>query len=72
MATDDAIYTIYEIRTAPEWSGNEFNSLELTLLLRALEALENEGLASIIKTPSADGNLPSIDEIGVKFLEQRG
>lgn len=60
-----SIYTVYEIRTSGEWAGNEFCALEPVVLLRALEALEREGLASLVR----EGATPA-DEVGIKFRER--
>lgn len=62
-----SIYTVYEIRTSGEWAGNEFCALEPVVLLRALEALEREGLASLVRE---EGATPA-DEVGIKFKERR-
>lgn len=67
MAMEGSIYTLYEIRTAGEWQGNEFCSLEPAMLLRALESLAKEGLADLVR----DEGVTALDEIGVKFREHR-
>ncbi len=61
-----SIFTVYEIRTSGEWAGNEFCALEPVVLVRALEALEREGAATLVR----DESTPA-DEVGVKFRERR-
>lgn len=78
MAADGAIFTVYELRTADEWAGNDFCALEPALLVRALEALEREGLATLVRESAAaadaDANAATaaatMDEVGVKFRER--
>lgn len=61
-----ALYTVYEMRTSGEWVGSDASALEPGIIVRALEALEREGLAILVR----DGST-SIDEVGVKFIEKR-
>ena len=53
------IFTIYELRTAPEWVGGiggiaaaDWTVLDAPLILRALEAAEREGLVALVREAS--------------------
>jgi len=67
MALSGSIYTVYEIRTSGEWAGNDFCALDPSVLVRALEALEREALAELVREEGAT----AVDEVGVKFKERR-
>ena len=77
------IFTVYELRTAPEWVGGggggvataDWTVLDAPLLLRALEAAEREGLVALVREASppaaaAAGSAAAADEVGVKFIDR--
>lgn len=67
LALPASIYTVYEIRTSGDWEGNEFCALDAAVLVRALEALEREGLAVLHR----EAGVTPLDEIGVTLKERK-
>ena len=57
------VYTLYELQSEESFLGVSCREVEPHLLLRALEALESQGLCSLHRADS-------LDETGVKFTQR--